>query len=213
MKLLKLLIVPAVVVLSVVMAVPAFAHDVTKVSVTSKCTATGQICIHFSGTIPADGNDKRTIKFDLFGVKGSTLSDSLGEVTFDLPASTGTEQTINLDQCFNAVTATFDHFLVKYEGTVSGDLELFKTVKDAAGKEQQVRIDVGDTVVDNIAPCVAQATPTPQTPTPTASAAAATTLAGTGGLDFRYPLVGLTAVVAGLALLLVSASRGRSSTK
>jgi hypothetical protein len=46
---------------------------------------------------------------------------------------------------------------------------------------------------------------------PTATATPAATLAGTGGFDFRFPLIGVTALVAGLALLLVSVSRGRST--
>lgn len=213
MKFLKVLIVPAVIVVSVMIAVPALAHAVTNVSVTSKCVATGQICIHLSGTIPEQGNEKRTIRFDLFGVNGSTVSDRLGEVTFDLPASTGTEQTINVpDQCFTVVTGAYDHFLVKYEGTVSGDIQLSKTVKDTAGNNQQVRIGAGDTVADNIPPCVAPTSTATQTATPTATPAAAA-LASTGGFDFRFPLVGLTVIVAGLALLLVSLSRGRSPSK
>jgi len=48
-------------------------------------------------------------------------------------------------------------------------------------------------------------------PTASASTVAAVTLAQTGGFDFRFPLIGLVLLVAGGALYLISASRGRSA--
>ena len=205
MKLLKLLIVPAVLLFSVVMAVPASAHEATSLAVTQAACTNGQICINVDVTIPATGNDARQIKFELFGVKGQTVTDLKEGLIIDLPASTGTAQDLHIkNKCFEAVTGTFDHFLIKYEGTVSGDL----TLKDSEGNV----IQPGDTVLDKITPCVTQTSPAPTSPSPSA-AATSTTLAGTGGFDFRFPLIGLTVLLAGLALLLVSASRGRSTTK
>ncbi len=50
----------------------------------------------------------------------------------------------------------------------------------------------------------------PASTSPTANTTAA--LAPTGGFDFRFPLVGLAVLAAGLALFLVSSSRGWRST-
>jgi len=209
-KLLKLSIVPAVLLFSVVMAGPASAHEATGLAVTQAACTNGQICINVEVTIPATGNETRQVKFELFGVKGQTVTDLNEGVIISLPASTGSEQDLHIkNKCFAAVTGTFDHFLIKYEGTVSGDL----TLKDSEGHV----IQPGDTVVDKITPCVTQTSPSPSpaqtSPSPSPSAATTTALAGTGGFDFRFPLIGLTVLLAGLALLLVSASRGRSTTK
>ena len=208
MKLLKILIVPAVLLFSVGIALPVSAHEATGLAVTQAACTNGQICINVDVTIPESGNDARQIKFELFGVNGQTVTDLDKGVIIDLPASNGTEQDLHIkNKCFPAVTGTFDHFLIKYEGTVSGDL----TLKDSDGKE----IKKGDTVLDNIAPCVTQTSPSPS-PSPSASASAATTtttLANTGGLDFRFQLIGLTLLVAGGTLYVIGASRGRSTTK
>lgn len=203
MKFLKVLIVPAMLLLSVVMATPALAHEATLMGIQAECR-NGQICIDVDITIPKSGNEARTIKFGLFGVNGQTLTN-LGEVTVDLPASNGKVQDVNVTRCFRKVTGTFDHFLVKYEGA-SGDL----TLNDSTGNE----IKTGDKVLDRIASCAAPTPTPPPTPTatPTATPAAAA-LASTGGFDFRFPLVGLTVLVGGVALLLVSVSRGRSPSK
>lgn len=213
MKVLKLLIVPAVVLISVSMAVPVFAHESTLTVSAAPCQG-GQTCIRVTATVPETGNDERILTFSLFGVKGNNETDLHNTVTVDLPSSNGSKQTVDVTPCFNAVTEQFDTFrvkLTKVTDKAGTDADLTITFN---GHDIKFDKDHPLLVLDNIAPCVTQTTPpTPQTPTPTASAAVTTTLAGTGGFDFRYPLVGLTVLVAGLALLLVSASRGRSSTK
>jgi hypothetical protein len=62
------------------------------------------------------------------------------------------------------------------------------------------------------APTPTSTTTSTPTPTPTATAAT-TTLANTGGFDFRFPLIGLILLVAGGTLYVIGASRGRSTTK
>jgi len=211
-KLLKLLIVPAVLLFSVAVAAPTFAHHLSKATLTETCKSNGQICLQLTGEV-AEGTDARTVVVQLFGDSSTT---PLGEVQFSIPkfdSDHPEKNQVNETECFQAVTTgNFAHFNIKWV-----------KVLDKDGKAADLVIELNDATLDSknlpitlfrdVQPCVAAPPPTPQTPTPTASAAVTTTLAGTGGFDFRYPLVGLTVLVAGLALLLVSASRGRSSTK
>jgi len=225
-KLLKLLIVPAVLLCSVVMAVPASAHGLNKATIGVGCGTgdqAGQICVHLTGDIER-GNAERFVFVDVFAP--NDLKTSLGEVVFDLPAfnsnsSDCTDNHCDKTKCFAAITnSTATSFVVQIikvtsdaAGKNSADLTIHPSQGSdiVFGNEEQQPATVG--TPDK---CVAPAPPPAQT-SPSASASAATTtsttLAGTGGFDFRYPLVGLTVLVAGLALLLVSASRGRSSTK
>ncbi len=90
------------------------------------------------------------------------------------------------------------------------------TVKLAADQS----MEAGFTFPDKCpSPSPSPSSSAPASPAPSSSApaspslaAANTALAATGGLDFRFPLVGLTVLVAGLALFLVSSSRGWRST-
>jgi len=209
-KLLKLLIVPAVLVFSLVMAGPVFAHNVINATVTTSCE-NGQICVTLTGSTTTD-TQKRIVKLELFGD-----DTKVGETTLTVPAFDQAHPQFTAKGCFPAVTnGNFNKFSVKVVNVVDengNDADL--TVADNQQKvifsfDADHRAAV--VLFKDLQPCNVP-TPTPQTPTPTASAAVTTTLAGTGGFDFRYPLVGLTVLVAGLALLLVSASRGRSSTK
>ena len=218
-KLLKLLIVPAVLLFSVVMAAPAFAHNASITGLTASCDQTGKICVDFNVTTTGFDDNGRDILLNLRGRKPNT-SDFVD--TGVIPVRVHLTKNLhdkNFHLCFPGAPPTgFDQFKVKI--TVPPDVldSQGNPIKDNEGKpiKNDLELDEDSTLTSeafSASTCVAQTPPTPQTPTPTSSAAAATTLAGTGGFDFRYPLVGLTALVAGLALLLVSASRGRSSTK
>ncbi len=221
MRLLKLSIVPAVLLFSVVMAAPASAHVVNNVTISVGCgtgNQAGQVCVHLVGDIQQD-TDERFVFVDVFA--SNDLKTSLGEKVFDIPAFDTTDPKKNhFDKtiCFDAITNS---------NATSFTVQIMRVTSDAAGKilaDLQIDLASGPvnfdknhqpvTPVGDTNKCVAP-TP-PSSPSPSASASAATTsttLAGTGGFDFRFPLIGLTVLVAGLALLLVSASRGRSTTK
>lgn len=216
MKLLKLLAAPVVVILGVVMAVPAFAHGISNATLAVGCgqgDQTGKICITLSGDIE-DNQDERILVFQVFAV--SDQSKSLGEVSFDIPANhSGSDVHLNppLKECFPAITNSAGPFVVKLVKVTdkSGNAADFEF---RAPNNNNPFIDV-DTAED-VPVSVGQtnACPAPSTPTPTPTATpATTTLAGTGGFDFRFALIGLTALVAGVTLFVISASRGRSTTK
>src|SRR5262249_32055168 len=143
----------------------------------------------------------------------------LDVIEFSLPAfdsKSGANDHFKDTKCFKVLSSNATSFTVKIVKVTSdeaginlSDLTLHLSTGDVAFDEDHQPITpVGDT--DR---CIPPSPPAPQTPTPSASAAVTPTLAGIGGFDFRFPLIGLTALVAGLALLLISASRGRSSTK
>jgi hypothetical protein len=217
-RVLKLLTVPAVLLVTALTAVPALAHHFTNVTVSQTCdTSNGRICVRLQGNV-ATGNDERTMFLDLFGQNGTGEPVKVGEVTFVLPAN-HTQSSVPLDQtvCFAAVNQTFDHFLVKWVG-----------VTNHAGQDADLTIQIGDrtitqsqlpaTLVTSIAPCTAKTTTAstvrekPASAPPSTPVSNTTTaLAQTGGLDYRLPLIGLTVLAAGLAIVLVGASRARRS--
>jgi hypothetical protein len=225
-KLLKLLTAPAVLLMWAVMAVPASAHHVTQVTLSQTCdTTTGRICLELKGQIQPD-TDVRIVTLDLLGKKGSAAPAKVGEVTLTVPENHGSAPVaFDVTKCFDVVSGSFDSFSI-----------VWVKVTDSAGAPADLTIALANgltftqdqlpaTLVSGVQPCTA-ATPTPTptatatatpgagagTPTPTATAANTAALAQTGGFDFRLPLIGLTVIVAGLALFLVSASRGRRST-
>ncbi|TMC11866.1 MAG: hypothetical protein E6J41_04680 [Chloroflexi bacterium] len=232
MKVLRLLTVPAVLLFGLVLAVPASAHQLTNVTVTVACqTSSGKVCVTLTGDIPASDNDARNVFFDLFATGSNT---SLGEIEFNLPASNGSVQHFSQTLCFPAVagnTTGFTVKVVKVTDSQGSPSDLAITIGDQTinfTADHQPKTTVGET-----GQC-AQATPTPTptpkatptptatatptsggsgggSPTPTASANTTVALAQTGGFDFRYPLIGLILLVAGGALFVVSASRGRSA--
>jgi hypothetical protein len=224
-KVLKLLIVPAVLLISLLMAVPASAHGLQNATVQVGCgtgTHAGQVCVTLSGDIEA-GNDERFVFFDVYATGSST---SLGEIMFDLPAfdsRTGANNHFSQQLCFPAITnsnaSSFTVKVVKVTSDSNGQhpsdlvIHLPNHNDITFDAEHQPSTPVGDT--DK---CVAPPTsPSPSTPansspSPSPSANTTVALAQTGGFDFRFPLIGLTVLVAGLALFLVSSSRGRRST-
>jgi len=220
MKLLKLLIVPGVFVFSVVLAAPVFAHHLTNAVIVQAQCQGGQICVTLSGNVEP-GTDERHVFIDIFA-QGS--SQPLGEIKFVVPENS-TNQSVPMSpetECFHAITASSGtSFILKVmkvtakDDTTAADLTITVQASHQEIEFKGAPPPQQPAVIENVSltQCVTQIPPSPQTPTPSASAAVTTTLAGTGGFDFRFPLIGLTALVAGLALLLVSASRGRSSTK
>lgn len=232
MKLLKLMTVPVVLLASVMMAVPVSAHALNNATISVACGSgdrTGRICVNLAGDIE-QGNDERFVFVDVFA---SGTNTSLGEVTFDLPGFNGTatgcsKNHCDITLCFPAITSS---------SATSFDVKIMKVTSDSAGNtpsDLQIKLQNGQTItfpretpvkVATVDKCVASTpTPTPPTPTPptpggggggtaTPSANTAVPLAQTGGFDFRYPLIGLVLLVAGGALLVVSASRGRSSAR
>ena len=222
MKLFRLLTVPAVLLFTIMMAVPASAHHITEVVLSQTCDKdTGKVCVQLTGSVqPA--TDERIVTLRLLGQKGSDTPVKVGDVTIKVPQNHGQTAT-SFDSgviCFAASFGTFDTFSIQWV-----------QVTDAAGKpaDLSIKLKTGETftqgnlpatLVTGIKPCTTPA-PTP-TPTPTASASpsasasptakAVAALAQTGGFDFRFPLVGLAVLVVGLTLLLVSAGRGRRSS-
>jgi len=200
MKLSKLLIVPAVLVLGVVTAVPAWAHSATIANLTATCNSDHKVCFAFDVTASDLDSQGRDVLVDLIDKQQN--NKVLETKTEHLSPST-----TNVRDCFDSSVLTSVNLTIRIRVPQGSDLDL---------GQSQTSVDTQGCVTSpspSPSPSASPPTPTPQTPTPTASAAVTTTLAGTGGFDFRYLLVGLTALVAGLALLLVSASRGRSSTK
>jgi hypothetical protein len=226
-KFVKLLTVPAVVLITLLIAAPAFAHTLSGGTLSQACDkTTGKICLTLAGTIEA-GNDARTVEFDLFGVDSKgTVSQSLDKVLFPIPANK-TDEPVAFPadmRCFKAITTGgFASFVVKIMGVTdaqgsTSDLDLKLTISNPDGtkKTESIQFNPGEqeavTVLAGIQPCVEAQTPPPppqQSASPTA--VATTTLAQTGGFDFRFPLIGLVLLVAGGALYVVSASRGRSA--
>src|SRR5262245_57156327 len=198
------------------MAAPASAHELTNVVLTTTCNSAGKICVDVTGTIK-DGMDKRIVTLDLLGQNGTATPTKLDEKTISIPAN-HTGQDVQFDSgqiCFGAVTGTFDHFLIKWVSVTDDQgnpADLAITLTDASG--QQVTFtqkDLPAILVPNIKPCTSPP-PSPSAPAPSPTANTTAVLAQTGGFDYRFPLIGLAVIVAGLALFLVSSSRARRST-
>jgi len=175
------------------------------------CTSSTRVCFNLTvstADFPADGRD---ITATLLGHKKGD-SDANHFVVVSGP------QTVHLDQnlddaaikvCFPDVTTSdFDSFKL--------DLEVVGTEFDING---QTEVKLGPFANSCPAPSPSPtptATPTGNgagSPNPGSSANTTVALAQTGGFDFRYPLIGLVLLVAGGALFVVSASRGRSSAR
>lgn len=232
MKLLKLLTIPAVLMFGIIFAVPVSAHALNKATISVACnTSTGKICVTLSGDVE-QGNDERFVFVDIFA-KGSNTS--LGEVEFDVPAfNQDSDNHFSQTLCFPAVSG--DSFVIKVvkvtsdsEGNSPSDLTInlkgggsiqFTSDEQKPQKVAETGACTQSTPTPTPSPSSSSTpTPTPSStpgqgagsPTPSPSAQTVATLANTGGFDFRLPLIGLTVIVAGLALFLVSASRGRQS--
>jgi hypothetical protein len=239
-KFVKLLTVPAVLLASLALAVPASAHHLLNATVNVACQS-DKVCVTLSGNIARD-TDERKVVFDLFAKDSSTKLD---EITFDVPAfDANGNNAFNQTLCFKVVTDNVPGFVVKVVKVTDvdnkpADLVIQLTSSEIVfSKYQQTPVVVGDTATCGPVPSPsASPSPTPSAPpTPTPSSvpspspsssggsgggtpessptpAAAVALAQTGGFDFRYPLVGLVILVAGAVLYFVSVSRRRSASR
>lgn len=213
MKLVKILAIPAVLALSVALAVPAAAHVVNQATLTVACQSnTGKVCVTLSGEVQP-GTDTRYVFLQLLAQGSSTVLDT---AMLTVPAfQQGGDNTFTDTACFKANTdASIKGFVVQIDmvtsdkaGKLPADLtiDLANNQSVSFGPSDQETTPVGTT-----GPCTAPPPP-PMSPSPSPSVQTVATLANTGGLDLRLPLIGLAVIVAGLALYVVSVGRGRSS--
>jgi hypothetical protein len=170
------------------------------------CTQSGKFCFDFSATttnIPADG---RNVVVTVFGVEQNGDTPALGH-----------GQTVHFGQnvvdqasafCFPVPAGvTFTRFVVQVQlvepdllVTLNGSSDLHLLPGGGAAVLASLDNTCTTAASGGTAPPASQNQP------------AATSLASTGGFDLRLLLIGLTVTVAGLALYLVSAVRGRPST-
>jgi hypothetical protein len=206
------------------MAIPAFAHHLTNVTVWVVCDKfEGQVIVEVTGTI-LDGTDNRYIWLDLYD--SADLKNPLN----------GEEVSILVPENHSGKDVPFDSKLVAFPALAhspsSLTVQITKVTSDAAGKVpadlviKGAQLPNGEvdysadhqpvTSVGDVGKCQTPATPPPASAAPPVSAspaATAATLASTGGLDFRFSLVGLVVLIAGAALFVVSAARGRTAGK
>jgi hypothetical protein len=209
-KFVKLLTVPAVLLVSVLMAAPASAHNAAITNLTASCNSSHKVCFDFDVTTSKFDSTGRDILVDLVNTKTGQVLETLG----------GTKEHL---------TATTTHVHDCFMTDVSMSTEL--TINIRVKQPSDLTLGSSTTSV-NTHGCAVQSpgtptpgTPPPSTPTPsssgggggngggspTPSANTTVALAQTGGFDFRFPLIGLVLLVAGGAVFVVSASRGRST--
>jgi hypothetical protein len=223
-KLLKILIVPAVLLFSVVMAAPAFAHHLNNATITEAQCQNGRVCVTLAGDV-APNTDERHVFIGIFA-KGSP-TQKLDEIKFVVPKNSGNNP-ISMPpdtECFKALpgdsSASFTLKVMRV--TLKDDTTLADLTITVASSHQVIVFNGNDedqpVAIEKVTltQCLVQTSPSPSpSPSPSASASAATTtttLANTGGFDFRFPLIGLILLVAGGTLYVIGASRGRSRTK
>jgi hypothetical protein len=218
LKVLRFVAIPAMVVgmLSLVTAT-AYANH-AQISATLNCTSATNVCFNLTVSttdFPTGGRD----------ITVTLLGHQTGDSNASHFTQIGTPQTVHLAKGLDNATVP-----VCFADVSAAGFDMFKIKIQAVGSQ----FDVNGSTYTTLGPfnntCSTQtptptptptATPTPTptatsgaTPTPTATATAETTvaLAQTGGFDFRFPLIGLILLVAGGALYVVSASRGRSAS-
>ena len=180
------------------------ARPAVVLTVQADCTQSGKFCFDFSATttdIPAAG---RNVVVTVFGIQQNGEAQALGGGQNVHFGENVVDHTFAF--CFPVPAGvTFTRFQVQVKPvesdlsvTLNGSSDLH-LIPPSAGGGVAVLASLDNT-------CATPATPTP-TATPSAMA-----VAQTGGFDFRLPLIGLAVIVAGLALYLVSAARGRPST-
>jgi hypothetical protein len=171
-KFVKLLTVPAVLLASLALAVPASAHHLLNATVNVACQS-DKVCVTLSGNIARD-TDERKVVFDLFAKDSSTKLD---EITFDVPAfDANGNNAFNQTLCFKVVTDNVPGFVVKVVKVTDvdnkpADLVIQLTSSEIVfSKYQQTPVVVGDTATCGPVPSPTPS-PTPShTPSPTPSA-------------------------------------------
>jgi uncharacterized surface anchored protein len=210
-KFAKFLAVPVVLLVSALMAVPAFAHSATISNLTATCNSDHKVCFSFDVTTSQFDQTGRDVLVDLVDRKSNQVLETLTE---HLSANT-----THVQDCFHATVSTSTQLTIRIRVPSGSDLDLkdSQTTVYTNGCTSQATPTPSPTPTPRATPTpTATATPTSGgngggSPTPTASANTTVALAQTGGFDFRYPLIGLVLLVAGGALFVVSASRGRSA--
>jgi hypothetical protein len=196
-KLLKLSIVPAVLLFSVVMAAPAFAHEATITNLTASCNSDHKVCFAFDVATSGFDQTGRDVLVDLIDTQQSKVLETKTE---HLSADT-----THVMDCFNSVVSTTTSLTIKIHVPSGSDLDL---------GDSQTSVDTHGCVAPSPSPSPPSPSPSAATsPSTSPSATTTTTLANTGGFDFRFPLIGLILLVAGGTLYVIGASRGRSTTK
>lgn len=197
MRFLRLLTVPAVLLLSVALAVPAFAHSATISHLAASCNSDNKVCFDFDVTTSSFDANGRDVLVDLVDSAGKTLETKTVHLSTD---------STHVHACFMADVSSTASVTIKLRVPSGSDLEL---------EGSTTKVDTKGCVKPPSSP-----SPSPSSssggggggsPTPTPSANTTVALAETGGFDFRFPLIGLALLVAGGTLFLVSVSRGRSA--
>lgn len=218
MRLLKLLAVPAMTLFSFLLAVPASAWsastpasapaEVRNASFSFTCYQShGQIGVTLKGD-PEGFTNNLYLFFNLYAEGSNNVLD---EMTMTLqPGSNSTTYYFEpVSSLSNASTFVVKLMKVASDklGTQPVDL-VFDLPTGNVDSSTGLPYTVGTT-----AACV-PTSPSPSAsvsaaPTPKASATPVATLAETGGFDYRYPIIGLVFVVAGLVVFVIGASRRR----
>ncbi len=206
MKLVRLLCIPAVIAATAMGAVTAYAHVATVSNVAATCQGGTKFCLTMHADL--EKSEGRDIIVKVVGHKGDA-DTSLHTFTVHLAPG---QQDISKDKdghnlCVDVTPGQFDSFKIMISKPEGSDLDL--TVE---GVDDHGVITIPGTKCEAPSPSPS-ASPSTSTgsnvsPTPTPAAQA---LAATGGFDYRFPLIGLPILVAGLALLLVTLARGRRS--
>jgi hypothetical protein len=223
-KLVKLLTVPAVLLVSLLTAiVPAFAHGLANATIDFTCptgTPAGQVCVHIHG----DNEEPlhRVLTFRLTAA-GSTVALA-PDITFkvDVASPLPADTTFDKTQCFQPASSVSGMQLVVSLVSVTDQTGAASDFQFLAKGTTKPFIDFDGANTKPIAipgtPAVCPATaqsPSPSPPqvqsssSPVASPVA--TLAQTGGFDYRWPIAGLALLVGGITLLVLSSVRRRST--
>src|SRR5215472_7914165 len=116
MKLLKLLIVPAVFVLSVVLAAPALAHSATITNLKASCNSDHKVCFSFDVTTSSLDSQGRDVLVDLIDKEQNKVLETKTE---HLSTST-----TNVKDCFDSVVLTTVNLTIKIHVPQGSDLDL-----------------------------------------------------------------------------------------
>jgi hypothetical protein len=158
------------------------------------CSQSGKFCFDFSATttdIPAAG---RSVVVTVFGIQQNGQAQALGG-----------SQNVHFGE--NVVDHTFAYCFPLPAGVT---FTRFQVQVKLVESDLSVTLN-GSSDLHIIPPSAGGGVAVLASLDNTCAPPASTSLAPTGGFDFRLPLIGLTVIVAGLALYLVSAGRGRPS--
>lgn len=211
MKVMKLLGVTVMLVgMLTLLTATAYANHAT-IETALNCTSQTKVCFDLTVSTSQFPQQGRDITVTLLGHKK-------GDADAKHFVPVGSSQTVHLNDnldakkiqvCFNDVkTSDFDAFELNIKPDNAEDFDINGKTEVTFGPFA----NNCPTPTPSPSPSSsASASPIPS-PSPSASANTVAVLANTGGFDFRFPLIGLVVLVAGAALFVVSASRGRSAS-